>query len=359
MAEDSINLTLPKMQKTAKSPHSKWLWVASAVVLAGLAGGGFWWWQGQIFDNAATVESSTSALVAGADGRVTDVAALNDTVLPGQVVVQLDSGPFVARLEEARARLAAVTPGQESSASVRKAEEQLQVGVEQARQVEEQARRDVEHFSSVHAQALFNMRKPDVQRAGSQRLNTAQLAEMDARTNLENAKRAFGTHSRARTLAEGDLARFRKDLLAVAQMAQNPEVLARVQEVMAQRVREAEFALAATVVLASQEGRVTRLAVSPGSLVQAGQVVAEITPSRVQVLSRVSPAEAARITSGQSVRVRYMGLADQPFVEGTVSAVLPADVEGRVPVRIEATAPAGEMPPQDSVVAVKFLKFLF
>lgn len=358
MVDDAIKLTLPGMQKKNKSLRSGVLWIVCGLLLVGAAGGGVWWWQSQIFDKLARVESAITPLVSPADGRVAHVATLNDTVQLGQVVVQLDNAPFVAQLEEARARLEAVTPGRESSGSVRTAEERLQVAVEQARQHEQQARRDVEQYSNSHAQALLAMRRPDMQRAGAQRLNTAQLAEIEARTNLETAKRVFGTQSRARTVAEADLLRFRKDLQAVAQMSQNPEVLARVQEVMARRVREAEAALGATVVLSPQEGRVTRLAVAPGALVQAGQLVAEVTPARVRILARVSAADAARIRVGQNVRVRYVGIAEQPFAAGTVHAVLPADAEGRVAVRVEAEAPAvGGVPAQDTVVEVKFLNF--
>lgn len=356
---DSVKLTLPRFEKKNKTTRSKWLWPVCVLVLLGAGGAAFWWWQGQITDSLAVVESATAPLVASADGRVAEVAALNDTVQPGQVVVQLDNAPFVARLDEARARLAAVTPGQESSASVRQAEERLQGNVEKSRQLEVQARRDVEHFSSLHAQALLELRRPDVQRAGAQRLNAAKLAEIEARVNLDNAKTAFNTQSRARTLAEGDLARFRKDMQAVAQMAQNPEVLARVQDVLAQRVREAETALAATVVLAPQEGRITRLTAAPGTLVRAGQVLGEVTPSKVRILAHVSAADAAKIASGQSVRARFGGLAEQPFSDGVVSAVLPPDGENRVPVRVEVAAPAAGLPAQGAVVEVKFLKMLF
>lgn len=355
MASEPLKISLPIMQKKRRP---LWIWGVAALVVLGLAGAGLWWWQSQILDSAALVESAPAPLTAMADGRVAEVpVALNQLVQAGQPVLHLDSAPFMARLAEARARLDAVVPGQQSSTSVRSAEQSLQAAAEQSRQQEQLARRDMEHFAALHAQAMLEVRRLDIQKADVQRKNAARLAEIEARVGLDNARTVFNAQSRARTLADGDLLRFRTDMRNAAQLAQNPEVLARVQEVLAARVAEAEADIAATVVAAPQEGQLTRLDVSPGSMVRRGQTVGEITPSRVRVLAHVSAAEAARIQPGQSARVRFIGLAEQPFSSAEVAGILPPDEQGRVPVRVVLTRPMPQLPTQNSVVEVRFTPF--
>lgn len=357
MTNEKIQLTLPKTQKK-RAPYM--VWGVALLVLAAAAGGTFVWWNGKIVDEAARVESGILPLTAGISGRVEAVPVqLNETVQPGQVLIKLDSAQLQARVDESRARLDAMVPGAASTASARAAEQSLLANMEQTRELERRAVLDVEHFAAVHAQAQFELRHPALQKAGEKTRNAAQLKEIEARTALESARAAQRAQSRVRAAADSDLQRFRTDITLLARSNVDEQTLGQVQEILASRLHEAEAQLHASTLAAPQEGRIARLAVQPGDFVHAGQVLAELEPVRVRILARLEPAEARRLTIGQSATVRFVDQPQVPAVSATIREILLPDSNGRVPVRVVLDDPLPEAPARDAQTQVKFFSFPF
>lgn len=357
MSDEKIHLTLPIMQKKKTSAL---LWIIPLALLVLLAGGGFYWWSSQIADDVAIVESRIMTVATNGFGRVGEVhTQLGDTVQPGQVLIKLDDTMLRAQLEEARARMAAVVPGAASTATARAGEQSLLANMERSRQLEAQAMREVQHFATLHAQAQLEARRLDLQKASEAARSAARLKEVEARVALDGAKEAHTAQARARAAADADLQRFRADITMLSRAGLSEQTLAQVQGILAERLREAEARFAAATLTAPGEGRIARLVVKPGDLVQAGQVLAEIEPVRPRVLARVQPEQAQRLAVGQGARVRFTQLPGQTPVSATIEALLPPDEHGRIPVRVILDAPLASLPPADSTAQVKFITFLF
>lgn len=357
MSDEKIQLTLPIMQKK-KAALLRWL--VPLAVFGLLAGGGFYWWSSQIVDEMAFVESRNLTVATDSFGRVGEVnTQLGDTVQPGQVLIKLDDTMLRAQLEEARARMAAVVPGAAATATARAGEQSLLANMERARQLEAQAVREVQHFATLHAQAQLEARRLDLLKASDSAKSAARLLEVEARVALDSAKQAHTVHARARAAADADLQRFRADLTMLSRAGLNEQTLAQVQGILAERLREAEARFAAATLVAPGEGRVARLTVKPGDLVQARQIVVELEPVRPRILARLESEQAQRLTVGQGARVRFTQLPGQAPVSATIETILPPDEHGRIPVRVILDAPLSNLPPADSTAQVKFSTFLF
>lgn len=358
MSDEKLELSLPIMQKK----RFTWLlWLVPVLLVVALACGGFYWWQSQISDSAAQVESGILTLTTGTSGRIGEVPVqLGDTVEAGQVIARLDDAALRAQLDEARARMAAVVPGATATATARAGEQSLLANMERTRQLEQQSMRESQHFATVHAQALLEVRRLDLQRAGEASKSAARLREIEARMALEDAKAALAAQSRARAAADADLQRYRADLTMLSRAGLSEQTLAQVQEILGSRLREAEAQFASATIVAPGEGRVSRLTVKPGSFVQEGQTVAELEPLRLRILARVEPAQAMRLRVGQGARVLFTSLPEQAALSATVTDILSPDENGRVPVRVmlDAAFPS-EAPARDSLAQVKFITFIF
>lgn len=357
MSDEKIQITLPKFEK---KPRKAWPLALLAVLAAGLGGAAFFLWPSQITDDVARLESGIMPLTAGTSGRIAEVPVrLGDTVQPGQPVARLDTAALQTQLEESRARLAATTPGAASAASSRSAEQALLANKERARDLERQALREVEHFSTVHAQALLAVRKLDLQKARESVRSAAKLKETEARVALDTARAEHTAQSRARAAADADLQRFRDDLTVLSRSNLSDEAKDQVREILAARVREAEMALQAATVSASGEGRLISLSVKPGSFVQTGQVVAELEPVRPRVLAHVSAADAQRLAAGQTASVTFESPSKLAPSPGKVLELFPLDERGQVPVRVELDGPLPEILPEHTPAKVLFYPALF
>lgn len=357
MSDEKIQITLPKFEK---KPRKAWPFALLAVFLAGLGGAAFYYWPSQITDDAARLESGIMPLAAGTSGRIAEVPVrLGDTVQVGQPVARLDTVALQTQLDEARARLSVTTPGAASAASSRAAEQSLLANMERSRDLERQAMREVEHFSTAHAQALLAVRKLDLQKARESVRSDARLKETEARVALDAARAEHAAQSRARAAADADLKRFRDDMTILSRSNLSDEAKDQVREILAARAREAEMALLAATVSAPGEGRIISLSVKPGSYVQTGQIVAEIEPVRPLVLAHATGADAARLAVGQTASVTFSSTNKLAPSAGKVLEIYPQDEHGQIPVRVELDGPLPEILPAGTPAKVVFKPALF
>lgn len=357
MSDENVQITLPKFEKKARS---KAPWALLAVLLVGIGAAVFYVWPSQISDDTARLEGGIMTLHAGTSGRIAEVPVrLGDTVQMGQSVAKLDTAVLHTQLEEARARLSATTPGAASAASSRAAEQALQANMERARDLERQAMRDVEHFSTAHAQAQLAVRRLDLQKARQSVRSEAKLKETEARVALDNARAEHTAQSRARAAADADLQRFRADITVLSRSNLSDEAKDQVREILAARAREAEAALHAATVSAPGEGRVISLSVKPGSYVQTGQLVAELEPMRPRVLAHVAQENTARLAIGQAASVTFTSTNKLVPSAGKILQIFQPDEHGQVPVRVELDGPLPEILPENTPAKVIFKPSFF
>lgn len=261
--------------------------VLAIVLLAGA--GGYWVYSREVWDSQAVVDGQEYPITAGTEGRVADVpVSENQRVKAGDILVRLDDTRLKMQLAEARAGLEALrlgfSPerGDGSSQQGASAEQAIMERIQTARKTETEAKRNLEHLTIVHAQALLELRRLDTL-SGSYtpsrgRRNAAQLTELEARGNMDAARDAFETASRARAAADADLRRYRNELNRYQKMP--PQLRAGQLDMQEARVHQAEQNLAAATIVAPVDGQVTRLAVSSGATVQRGQTLASVSPVR-------------------------------------------------------------------------------
>lgn len=287
-AGDAMNEKNGRFAALGADGKNGWRLAVLAIVL--LAGaGGYWVYSREVWDSQAVVDGQEHVITAGAEGRVADVpVSENQRVKAGDILVRLDDTRLKTQLAEARAGLEALrlgfSPehergGPQQGAS---AEQAIMERIQTARKAETEARRNLEHLTIVHAQALLELRRLDTL-SGSYtpsmgRRNAAQLSELEARGNMDAARDAFETASRTRAAADADLRRYRNELNQYQKVPQ--QLRAGQLDIQEARVHQAEQNLAAATLVAPVDGQVTRLAISSGETVQRGQTIATVTPVR-------------------------------------------------------------------------------
>lgn len=311
------------------------LWAAAGILLLVLGGFRLWHGASRISDDDARVEGKLQLLTAGVAGRVAAVCVTdNQTVQSGEELIRLEDGPLKVALAEARARLEAVRRGvpaafvapSSNPSAVGSAEQAMLAAVEAARNDELAVRRDFEHLTTLHAQALLEVRRLDAlpggRRPGVEQHNKARLAEIEARGNMEEAGNRLAEMSRARAAREGELRRFRTEMNRLDRTV--PDVLRESQiELETARVREAEQNVASAVLRAAVDGRVERLEALPGMEVSKGRLLGVVVPTRSEDLwcmMRVPESRAAEVEPGMTCEIVVPALRGQSF-KGVVSGV--------------------------------------
>lgn len=252
----------------------------------------------------ANVRSRVGSEVAGTV-RVRHVDE-GDRVATGDVLIELDDGPALARVAEARAALAQLADGQRPQArsTLRQAEIE-------ATQAEREARRR----QSLQAAGAFS--REEVEQAAQ--------ARDAARARLAQAR------VQADTLAPGQA----EERLLLARLAQ------------------AEADLARTTLRASFDGVVVSQDAEPGDVVQPGQILFDLArEGATEILLPVDEKNLARLALDQPAVVLADAYPDRPF-SARVTRIAPGvDTQrGTIDVRLEPT----ELPDflrQDMTVSV-------
>ena len=330
---------------------------ALVVILAlALTGGGWAGWRW--FADWRWVESTDDAYVEGditpiapkVAGYVVDLGVGdNQRVAAGDVLLRIDDRDYKARVDSARADLAArvAALGQiEQKIAVQEAViAQSGAGIAAARAEVERARADHERTSRLVREAFVSRQRFDATRADAAKAE-AGLAGSGAQAQVARRQLAVLVSERAVALAQRDQAQAALDLALVD--------------------------LEATVIRAPADGVVGNRAAREGQYVRPGQTLMAVVPlDSVWVDANFKETQLGRIRPGQVARVRVDAFPGVTL-EGRVDSFAPASgarfsllppenatgnftkVVQRVPVRIRLPAGhplAGALRPGLSVIA--------
>jgi membrane fusion protein (multidrug efflux system) len=295
----------------------------------------------------AQVDGHIIPVIAKVGGYVTAVAVLeNDSVNAGDLLVQLDSAEYVARVHEAEANLAAARATAGTGTSTGQAEAQI------SNATSEQSALDAQ---IVAAQAGARSAHADLARyeelAAQQIVSRQQLDA--ARTAAEAADAKVTSLERQAAAAGASVSSARAGMRLAQARAQGAGAT----------VENAMLQLSYTRITAPESGVVSRKNVEVGQLVQPGQpLMSIVADSVVWITANFKETQLAEMRIGQNVELEvdaYPGCVAEGKVEsissatGAKFALLPPDnatgnftkVVQRVPVRITVERGCGEAHP--------------
>jgi len=263
----------------------------------------------------------------------------NTHVKAGDLLVELDSRDFEARLAQARSNLAAAVQQYRAAfLNARVVERTAGAGVQQAEAAVVTAERQVDGARSRLEQARARVAvvdaevlraKVDAQRyvrlakdgfVSLQDRDNAVAKDQTAAATLDATRMAQRAAAEEVRQAEAQLAQERARL-ASAQAAPDQMAQSRAQadQLAAQigqyeaAVHQAELDLSYTRLYAPESGRVTRKSVEPGAYVQVGQTLFSIVPDRVWVVANFKETQLRHMRPGQLATVRVDAYPDRVF----------------------------------------------
>ncbi len=187
-------------------------------------------------------------------------------------------------------------------------------------------------------------------------LSVAEAAVEEAKARLDAARQLRSVALSQVTQARGHLDQSAPvDSQISIAVANSALAHARVRSATAQ-LKLANLQLSYAKIIAPADGRISRLAVHEGQLVQAGQAVAEFVPNTTYVVANFKETQIGRIRTGQHAEIsldafpghKFSGMVEsESSGTGARFALLPPDnasgnfvkVVQRIPVRIRWSAP--------------------
>lgn len=333
---------------------------------------------GQEDTDDAMVEAEVVAVTSRVSGVIAEVLVKdNQAVKKGDPVLQLDTADLAARVAQARAELQtaqAQAAGAHAQQGVVAANArgglqsaQAQVASAQAAVQAAEAQTAAAQAAVVRAQAEVEKLDRDLARAkelvasdaiARQQLDAAQLASDAAHAALRQAQANVTASQESRKAAES---RVNEAKARVAQTTSVPEQIETAQSAASladariaaaeAALKLAELQLSYAKVLAPADGVVTQLSARSGAMLQAGQPVAQVVPSRTYLVANFKETQIDRMRPGNKAEVRidaYPGRTFEATVEslaggtGSRFSLIPPDnasgnfvkVVQRVPVRL-------------------------
>ncbi|EJL89752.1 multidrug resistance efflux pump [Herbaspirillum sp. CF444] len=293
---------------TWRPPRRPWLHLAGAVILGLLAIAVILWvWELPPFSTAlqrtdnAYVRGRTTVVAPQVSGYVVEVAVKDyDQVKRGQVLVRIDSRIYEARVEQARAAVAAQTAALANSSQARASRSAgvlaQQAGLANAQAQLQRARADMARVDELVHDGSVSMRERD------QNLAALALAQAQVR----------------QAEASGEIAR--QDLRTVDVGRDGLE--AQVQAARAQ-LRLAEIDLDNTVIRAAEDGQLGEIGVRLGQYVTNGTQLLSLVPAERWIIANFKEAQTTHMRSGQGAEVRVDAL-DGKAMRGRVQMLSPA-----------------------------------
>ncbi len=367
--------------KSAKRPLI-WLGLAGFVILGGI-GSYVWITRNQETTDDAQVDADVVPIGSRLFGQIDHLlVAENQTVKAGQALVTLDASDVQAKRDQAEADLdTAKAQADAADEQVRLTEASARGGFASAKAAVTGSTEQVQSSASqiAAAEASVKRAQADAERSRLDLERTKQLVASNAVTPqqlehdsavsavtdaaVEEAKARLDAARETRGVAMSQVAQARGHLDQSAPidtqigMAKANSALfhAKVRSATAQ-LKLAELQLSYAKITAPADGRISRLAVHEGQLVQIGQSVAEFVPNTTYVVANFKETQIGRIRPGQRAEVSLDAFPGRTFA-GTVDsessgtgarfALLPPDnasgnfvkVVQRVPVRIRWLEP--------------------
>lgn len=292
-------------------------------------------------------------VVARVTGRVEDIPVYpGERVIPGQLLVRLDSAELASRVAEAeaaRAESERQVQARESEWQSRLREQQAaQSAVPIARNEVQEARQMTRSSRARLEAAQARYRRTEIlQREGGASLqelqqDRAELAEARAADNANRLREQRASLAVRKAQAEVD-ARGSEARLASSEI----EAARAAAEMRAAQAQTARIQLGYTEILATAPGEVVERVVSPGTLVSPGQVLLRIKQSRQVRLQASVPAEqASRVRAGFPVTAR---VGSKTLHTRVASVFRSANPETRTMIVEARVAPEPELVPGAAV----------
>jgi membrane fusion protein (multidrug efflux system) len=260
---------------------------AGILLICGL--GVAYWLRARHFESTddAVVDGNISQISSQIGGRV--VALLvqdNQTVVAGQVLLELDAGDQSVRLAQSQA--------QRDQAAASLAETRAMLAVRQAERDRVQARRDLSRYISVNPRAI-SAQQIDQGRAAASgaaaRVDAARQAESASRAQLDVLKTRIAGAEAALRLADANLA-------------------------------DARLQLSYTHILAPAAGRVARRTVQLGNYVTPGQPLLAVVQPACWVTANFKESQLVDMRPGQAVEIAIDALGGR-MLTGHVESLQP------------------------------------
>ncbi|MGP8237424.1 MAG: HlyD family secretion protein [Limisphaerales bacterium] len=264
-------------------PRSRWAIVLAVVGLLIVVAASLYYFRFiapfETTDNAS-IEGHVTPIAPQVAGRVAQLLVQdNQAVKRGDVLLEIDSRDYEAKLEQARAGLAA--------AKSQLAQANAQFAVDQAKAGEEKA-------SVIAAEAEASRAQADLKRYQAVESRAVSRSQLDL------------VESQARSAAaQVEVAR-NKVLAAEAQVGlsqasiQNAAADIRQSEAA---ILQAELNLSYTKVTAPEDGHVTRRTVEQGAFVQPGQALMAMVSRPLWIIANFKETQLARMRVGQPVEI--------------------------------------------------------
>lgn len=356
------------------------------LVLLLVGGGGFaaftFLHANQEDTDAAQITSDMVAVATRVPGQVIKVHIIeNQLVKKGDLLAELDSADYAARLKQAEAELAtAQAQAEAADAQVKVVDATSRGGLISARALlsgttvgvgSAEAQVAAAQATLLRTQAESRKAKIDLDRARElraanaipqERLDAAQIAQDAAQAAQAQAQAQLAV---ARESKEAARTRVRE---AKGRLSQSEPIDAQLagarasSELAHARVRSAEamlelakLQLSYTKIVSPSDGIASKLSAREGQLLSVGQPIVEVVPTHVYVTANFKETQVGKMRPGQRAVVKVDAYPGRP-IEGRVEslaggtgssfALLPADnatgnfvkVVQRVPVRIALTS---------------------
>jgi membrane fusion protein (multidrug efflux system) len=238
----------------------------------------------------AFIEAHVIPIAPQVAGRVAQLFVRdNQEVKPGDLLVQIDSSDYQAKLDQERAGLAA--------ARSRFDQANAQFTVDQAKVEQEKANVAVAEAMAKQAEA-DNKR---YQAAGAFAVSESQLDLAD--TQAHSAEAQVDAVRNQELAAEAQAGLDKASIQTAAAEIQNSEA----------NVRQAELNLSYTEVKAPEAGYVTHRTVETGAYIQTGQALLAIVPRQVWVVANFKETQLSHMQAGQPVEVKVDAYPQMTF----------------------------------------------
>jgi len=353
----------PKSRGKSRTSRARiWFLIGGLAIAAGISTAAYFHFRGQISTDDAQVDAHIAPVAAKISGNISEILADdNQSVKAGQVLVRIDPRDYQAKVDQARAALAAAESeavgarvsvpltNATTASGTSAAEAQLTAAIADS----ERAKADYDRASSselAFARADVDAKRATWERAIADRQRMIPLAAKD-----EISKLQFDSYVAAARVSESDLAAAQQKLANAEKLAQSSKsmmdaALARVaaaraslEQAQANRrqvdvssaqagtasaavgqaranLEAAELMLSYTTIVAPIDGVVTRKSVQLGQIVQPGQSMLTVVPLQdVWISANFKETQLANVRPGQKVEV-HVDMYGRSF-EGRVDSV--------------------------------------
>jgi len=273
----------------------------------------------------AFIDASIAQVSPKVGGRVEKVyVEVNQQVNAGDIVAEIEPSDIVARVDQANAALRLATAAhkagqvsvEQARASLQAAYVAAQASVSLAEAKHGSLREDVK-ASEVEAERS-KTDKARFQRLDDQVVSRQKNELMTATADMAHAQLEATRGKLNAASAEIEMAKAKKtaaeaDLLQIDVAQAEVERRAAAVEQAEASLRQAQLELSYTKVIAPLSGRVTRKAVEPGNMVQAGQLLMAIVPADTYVTANFKETQLTHMKPGQAAEIHVDAYPGAPL----------------------------------------------